>query len=100
MLAINDDQTLKELTASLCAPVTRPGREQSDGTRAQSRRFHPLNPLAADDLKLLTAVSRPEFTVSGLWNQHLRESWFGTDTTDPAEQRHRASAIRRLVSIR
>ena len=75
----------------------------SDGTRAQSRRFRPLNPLAADDLKLLTAVSRPEFTVSGLWNQHLRESWFGTDTTDPtdpAEQRRRASAIRRLVSIR
>ena len=97
--AINDDQTLKELTTSLCSPVIRPGREQSDGTRVPSRRFHALNPLAADDLKLLTAVSRPEFPVSGLRNQHLREIWFGSDTTDSAERRRRASAIRRKLSL-
>ena len=97
--AINDDQTLKELTSVLCAPVIRPGREQPDGTRARSRRFRALNPLAADDLKLLTAVARPEFTVSGLRNQHLREIWFGADTTDPAEQRRRASAVSRQLSL-
>ena len=76
-----------------------PGFLRCRARRARSRRFRALNPLADDALKLLTVVARPEFTVSGLWNQHLREIWFGADTTDPAEQRRRANAVSRKLSL-
>lgn len=97
--ALNDDQTVRELAATLCQPVVRPGRARPDGSRAARRRFRALNPLSPDDLKLLTAVSRPEFTISGLRNRDLRELLFGSDPSDAQERRRRSSAISRKLSL-
>lgn len=97
--ALNDDQTVRELAAKLCQPVLRAGREKPDGTRAVRRRFRALNPLSSDDLNLLTAVSRPEFTISGLRNHHLRVLLFGADPADAKEKRRRSSAISRKLSL-
>lgn len=90
---------LKELTASLCARVTRPGKERPDGTRTRSRTYRGLNPLAADDLKLLAAVADPKYAISGLRNADLRETLFGTDPDDPQEHRRRSSATSRKLAL-
>jgi hypothetical protein len=98
--ALSEDATpLKELAAALCARVTRPGKEQADGTRSRSRTYRGLNPLAADDLKLLAEVAQPQYAISGLRNQQLRLALFGSDPTDPKEKRRRSSATSRKLAL-
>lgn len=96
---LDDSATIKELTEPLCQPVVRAGRKKPDGTRTQSRRFRGLNPLSAEDLKLLETVARLEFTVSGLRNKDVRAALFGPDTTDAKEHRRRSSAASRRLSL-
>lgn len=96
---LDDSATVQELTAPLCVPVVRPGREKADGTRTKSRRFRGLNPLSPADLKLLETVANPDFTISGLRNQDVRVAIFGADTEDAKEQRRRSSAASRKLSL-
>ena len=97
---LSEDATpLKELAADLCQRVVRPGREKSDGSRTRSRTFRALNPLAPEDIQLLTLVSQPKFEVSGMRNQDLRPSLFPNTPTKPQEQRRQASAVSRKLAI-
>lgn len=96
---LDDSATIKELTSPLCQAILRPGREKADGTRTKSRQFRGLNPLSAEDLKLLETVSRPEFTVSGLRNKDVRQALFGADSSDAKEHRRRSSAASRKLSL-
>ena len=90
---------LKDTACDLCRPVVRAGRKRADGTQARSRRFRALNPLSPDDVRLLTAVSKPQFGISGLRNQDLRGELYGEDPADPVEHRRRASAVSRKLSL-
>jgi len=97
---VNEDATpLKELTTSLCRRVVRPGKEKADGSRTRPRTYRALNPLAPDDLQLLTLVSQPKFGVSGLRNQDVRPELFPTPPAGPKEQRAQASAVSRKLAI-
>jgi hypothetical protein len=86
--AVETPQTLQELTAKLGQPVTSPGRSKPDGTRSAARRFRALQLFAEKDLRLLTAVSRPEFNQNGFRNRDLRPLLFDAEPRD----RHRRSS--------
>jgi hypothetical protein len=97
---LSEDTTpLKDLTATLCRRVTRPGREKPDGTRTASRSFRALNPLAPDDIQLLTVISQPKFGIAGLRNADVRQELFGADPTDAQQLRRRSSAISRKLAL-
>lgn len=97
--AVETPQTLQELTARLCRPVTRPGRERSDGTRSRPRRFRALRPLAEDDARLLTAVSRPEFAQNGVRNRDLRPLLCMTQPRDAQDQKRQSAAVSRQLAM-
>jgi hypothetical protein len=96
---LSDDAPLKDLAAVLCSRVTRPGRVQPDGSRALSRTFRALNPLAAEDIRLLTFVARPEFGISGLRNRDLRAELYPGEPADDAERRRRSAQASRKLSL-
>jgi hypothetical protein len=97
---LSEDATpLKQLVASLCQRIVRPGREKSDGSRTRSRTFRALNPLSPEDVHLLTLVSQPKFGISGMRNQDLRPALYYDAPTDPKEQRRQASAVSRKLAL-
>lgn len=94
-----DAVPLKELVASLCSRVVRPGRKKADGSRTRSRSFRALNPLNPDDIRLLTLVSKSEFVLSGLRNADVRRELYGEDPADAKERRRRSSSVSRKLAM-
>lgn len=87
-LATVEDQTpLAELTKSLGQP-----------TQWKGRKVRALNPLAAEDARLLEAVNRGEFAINGLRNRDLRTLLFAEATT-PAEAKRQSAKISRLLRL-
>ncbi|HUU83950.1 MAG TPA: hypothetical protein VM243_10645 [Phycisphaerae bacterium] len=80
--------SLGELTDRLC----RPRRWHGDRVRG-------LNPLAPADARLLAAVHRGEFSITGLRNRDLRTLLFGADPTDETERRRRSAAVSRKLRL-
>ena len=83
--------TLEELVTPWCQRVAEPG--------AGGRKLRALNPLAADDLKLLVAVSDPKWLLNGLRNRDLAEALYGPTPDDPAERRRRSARVSRLLRL-
>jgi len=95
-----DARPLKDVTATLCQRVTRPGREKPDGSRTRSRTFRAWNPLSPDDIRLLTIIAPPKFGIAGLRNADVRVALFGADPTgDSNELRRRSSAVSRKLAL-
>ena len=61
-------------------------------------RARPLNPLAAEDGRLLEAVNRGEFTINGFRNRDLRGLLFPKQPSDEAERRQQSGMITRTRS--
>lgn len=83
----DSDKTLGELTARLCQPV-----------QWQGRRVRGLSPLSTDDNRLLQAVHRGEFAISGFRNRDLRTILYG-EASDPAEVRRQSSRVTRQLRL-
>jgi hypothetical protein len=58
-----------------------------------------LNPLAAGDAALLTAVSRHEFLLNGLRNRDLRRLLYPGPKPAAAEQRRQSAAVTRMLRL-
>jgi hypothetical protein len=127
LAAVHDTTPLRELAEPLCRPVLEPSRRQvpaappavdprdpepvgqptepsavsaAAGTpQSQPRRVRALNPLAADDAALLTAVSRHEFLINGLRNRDLRQILFGAEASSPKERKRQAAAVTRKLRL-
>ena len=97
--AVETPRTLQELTASLVRPVIPSGRPRPDRARPAARRFRALQPFAKKDLRLLTAVSRPEFNQNGFRNRDLRPLLFDDKPRDAAEQKRQSAAISRQLAL-
>jgi hypothetical protein len=80
-------------------PVTSPGRSKPDGTRSAARRFRALQLFAEKDLRLLTAVSRPEFNQNGFRNRDLRPLLFDGEPRDDAARKRQSSAVSRQFAL-
>jgi hypothetical protein len=81
------DTPLCRVAERLCRPV------ESNG-----RRHRALNPLAAEDRRLLEAVSRGEWLVAGFRNRDIRQALSG-DAPDPATRRRQAARVTRLLGL-
>jgi hypothetical protein len=64
----------------------------------RNRRYRGLNPLAQSDYQLLQALSRGEFSLSGMRNRHLRRLLY-TPTKCPVQQRRNAAVITRQLAL-
>jgi hypothetical protein len=91
-----------EALASLTG--TTPLREQATGVcqalRYRRRRYRGLNPLAQADYQLLRAVSRGEFTLTGMRNADLRALLFKPTKCPQQRQRNSAVVTRKLTLLR
>ena len=97
--AVETPQPLKDLVAKFCQPVVRPGSEKPDGTRSRPRRFRALHPLADEDARLLTAVSRPEFAQNGFRNRDLRPLLFSGNPRDDRQRKCQSAAVSRKLAL-
>jgi hypothetical protein len=58
-----------------------------------------LNPLAIEDVRLLEAVSRGEFLISGFRNRDLRALLFTQLPATPSEKKSNAAKVTRLIRL-
>jgi hypothetical protein len=85
---VDDTTTLYELTASIEKRVHWKGRP----VRA-------IHPFQSDDLALLRAVNRGEFTINGLRNRDLQGLLFDAPPASPVESRRRSGAVSRKLRL-
>jgi hypothetical protein len=88
LASVDESRSLAELTQAVCQPVT-----------WQGKRARALNPLGAEDARLLEAVNRGEFAINGFRNRDLRGLWFPKQTAEEAEQRRQSAAITRKLRL-
>jgi hypothetical protein len=78
------------------------GAQKSIGKRQQwhGRPVRALNPLAADDVALLEAVSRGEFVISGFRNRDIRAILYGDGgAKTESEGKAQAAKVTRLLRM-
>jgi hypothetical protein len=80
--------SLAALTQPLCQP-----------TQWAGKRVRALQPWAPADAALLSAVSRPEFTLHGFRNRDLRPLLFGPDDVSPEEARRQSAKVTRQLRL-
>ena len=68
-------------------------------TAWHGKRVRALNPFAPDDLRLLEAVGRGEFTISGLRNRDLQRLLFSAAPRTPKERRRRSAWVGRKLRL-
>ncbi|MGA2600839.1 MAG: hypothetical protein ABSH09_28055, partial [Bryobacteraceae bacterium] len=78
-------------------------KELTDGlaqsTTWNGKRVRALRPWAAEDIALLEAVNRGEFTINGLRNRDLQALLFSTPAESAKEKRRRSAAISRKLRL-
>jgi hypothetical protein len=85
---VHADQPLGELMASLCRPA-----------KLNTQRVRALQPWSPDDARLLEAIARPQFQLTGFRNRDLRALLFGPAEVSAAEQRRQAAKVSRLLRL-
>ena len=86
--SVENTTSLGELTARLCRPTKRNGRQ-----------VRPLNPLAPADAALIEALGRGEFSINGFRNRDLRQLLFTGAPVSKAERRRRAAVVSRKLAL-
>jgi hypothetical protein len=79
--------------------LVRPWSRRVPEPGESGRMLRALNPLAADDQALLTAVSDPKWLVNGLRNRDLAQALYGEPPADAAERRRRSARVSRLLRL-
>lgn len=92
LAGVAETKTVKDLTEPLCRRVPEPGKKPGRKVRA-------LNPLAAPDAALLTAISGPKWMVNGVRNRDLVQALYAEETTDRMEKRRRSAHVTRLIRL-
>jgi hypothetical protein len=90
-----ETRTVKELAE----PLTRRVPEPSSKPGKKPRQLRALNPLAAEDAALLTAISDPKWMVGGLRNRDLVAVFYPTKAKDSQERRRRSAHVTRLLRL-
>jgi hypothetical protein len=78
------------------APLARAVGKLCRATVVEGRRYRALNPLAADDARLLGAVGRGEWLVAGCRNRDIRRALYG-EAADAVTRRRQAGRVTRLL---
>jgi len=99
---VSHQANYRYLEALASVTGTTPLREQATGVcqavRYRGRPYRGLNPLAQADYQLLRAVSRAEFTLTGMRNADLRALLF-KPTKCPQQCRHNSAVVTRRLAL-
>lgn len=79
-------------------PLSRATGKLCRATVVEGRRYRALNPLGAEDARLLGAVGRGEWLVSGFRNRDIRRALYG-EAGDAATRRRQAARVTRLLGL-
>jgi hypothetical protein len=90
-----ETRTLRELAEPLTRRVPEPRR----GSSRAVRHVRGLNPLAAADAALLTAISDPKWLIAGVRNRDLVAVLYPAASADPTECRRRSARVTRLLRL-
>ena len=88
LASVDESRSLVELAQAVGEPVS-----------WQGKRARGLNPLAADDARVLEAVNRGEFARNGCRNRDLRGLLFPKPAVDGTAQRRQSAAITRPLRL-
>lgn len=88
MAAVESPVPLGELSDPLCHRMIQDGR-----------RYRALNPLGAEDARLLEFVGRGEHLVTGFRNRDLRQCLNGERSKDAAVHRRQSTRVGRLLGL-
>jgi hypothetical protein len=95
----SNDRYLEALGAlPMDVPLSRVAEKLCRAVIVEGRRYRALNPLAADEARLLEAVSRGEWLVAGFRNREIRQVLFG-EAPDEATRRRQAGRVTRLLGL-
>ena len=89
MSSVTAETPLAEITDRLCRPVSGDGR-----------RHRGLQPFDVDEVRLLQAVSRGEFLISGVRNRDVRRALFGEAQAPQPRRREAGRVTRKLALLR
>jgi hypothetical protein len=79
-------------------PLSRAAGKLCRAVVVEGRRYRALNPLAADDARLLEAVGRGEWLVAGFRNRDIRRALYG-EAADAVTRRRHAARVTRLLGL-
>jgi hypothetical protein len=79
-------------------PLSRAAGRLCRAVVVEGRRYRALNPLGADDARLLEAVGRGEWLVAGFRNRDIRRALYG-EAADAATRRRQAGRVTRLLGL-
>jgi hypothetical protein len=96
LATLGETRTVRELTEPLTRRVPEPPSRKST---ASPRFVRGLNPLKAEDAKLLAAISDPKWMAQGLRNRDLVATLYNEPAQDDQERRRRSSRITRLLRL-
>ena len=88
LACVDDSATVQELTGRLAQSTTWNGK-----------RVRALRLWASEDIALLEAVNRGEFTIKGLRNRDLQALLFSTAAESAQEKRRRSAAVSRKLRL-
>jgi hypothetical protein len=88
LASMDDSRSLAELAEAVCRSIV-----------WQGKRHRALNPLSAEDGRLLEVVNRGEFAINGFRNANLRELLYTKPASDEAEKRRRSAVISRKLRL-
>jgi hypothetical protein len=94
LAAVAATTTVAESTGCWTERAAEPGAGGQNG-----RKVRALNPLAADDAALLTAVSDPRWVVNGLRKRDVAAALFGEPPTDPGDRHRQSAKVGRLLRL-
>lgn len=86
--AVESPTPLEQLSAPLCQAVVKDGR-----------RYRGLNPLRAEDARLLEAVQQGAHLISGFRNREIRQILYGDPPSDPKALRCQSNRVGRLLAL-
>jgi hypothetical protein len=81
LAAVSDDATLAELTRDMCRPLT-----------VKGKRFRAIRPWDDKELKLLQAITRGEFLITGFRNRDIAPFLFPAVVSATPKEKKRISA--------
>jgi len=98
LATMKETRTVKELAEPLTRRVPAPSRSPAPAAKP-IRQVRGLNPLAAEDAALLTAVSDPKWMVHGIRNRDLVALLYPEPPIDSHVRRRRSARVTRLLRL-
>jgi len=97
--ASNERYLDAQAAAASTVPLGKAAARLCRRIRTKNQKARALNPLAADDARLLEAVARGEFAISGFRNRDIRSLLFGAEPADSVKRKCQSTSVTRQLRL-